>query len=163
MFWNSLLWCNRYILYGLIAQKNVELDHLEDEISKNEKQIENQRSKTRPIVLSENESSPIPNQEHDASLMNAINLFLLKFQSIINVMEVGTTIITENSESSDIMLFDFQKLIAKCKSGCDKLIDRSIQLLSAVATLTDNRNSRGHLSDFTAMLPITSRSSNSSN
>ena len=154
----------RYILYGLIAQKNVELDHLEDEISNKEKQVENQRSKIRPTVMSQNESPSIPNQEHDASLMNVINLFLLKFQSIINLMEVGTIVITDNSDSSDLMLYDFQKVIAQCKLGCDKLIERSIQLLSAVATITDNRNSRDHLSDFTAMLPITtSRSSNSSN
>jgi len=147
----------------LIAQKNLELDHLEDEISNKEKQVENQRSKIRPVVTSQNDSPSIPNQDQDTCFMNAINLFLLKFQSIINVMDVGTLIIG-NSDSSDLMLFDFQKVIAQCKSGCDKLIERSILLLSAVATITDERNSRDHLSDFTAMLPITtSRSSNSSN
>lgn len=147
----------------MIAQKNLELDHLEDEISNKEKQVENQRSKIRPVVTSQNDSPSISNQDQDTCFMNAINLFLLKFQSIINVMDVGTLIIG-NSDSSDLMLFDFQKVIAQCKSGCDKLIERSILLLSAVATITDNRNSRDHLSDFTAMLPITtSRSSNSSN
>ena len=116
----------------MIAQKNLEIDHLEEDISQKEKQLENQRSKARPTLTPQHQSR-ISNQEHvDASSTSAVQMFLAKYQGIINFMDLG--IVIDNSDA-----LDFPRILLLCKSGCDKLIERTMQLISAITTGTDKK------------------------
>lgn len=157
-----------YVMYGLIAQKNNEIDRLEDEISDMEQSLEHHRSKSHqqmsePISSnsifenrnSSNSRSP-RKQEQESAIASQ---FMAKFQSILNTMDLKVTLLTDQGNP---IFFDFPKVIEQCNLGCTLLVERTNQLVASV-TSTDSSSNKQRSWDYPAIPPLaTSRSSNSS-
>jgi hypothetical protein len=155
-----------YVMYGLIAQKNNEIDRLEDEISEMEQSLERHRSKSHQqseaissnsIFENRNSSHSRSPRKHEQELAIA-SQFMTKFQSILSSLDLKVTL----KDQGNPVFFDFPKVIEQCNLGCTLLIERTSQLVASV-TSTDSSSNKQRSWDYPVIPPLaTSRSSNSS-
>ncbi|XP_057365012.1 girdin homolog [Daphnia carinata] len=154
-----------YVMYGLIAQKNNEIDRLEDEISDMEQSLEHRRTKSHqrsePASSNshlENRNSSIMKSPHKQDQeLSITSQFVAKFQKILNSMELQITL----TEEANPMFCDLPKMLEQCNLGCTLLTERTTQLVASV-TSTDSMSSKQQSWDYPAIPPLaTSRSSNS--
>ncbi len=151
-----------YVMYGLIAQKNNEIDKLEDEIGDLEQSLEHHRSKSHQPsdknyegTISSTSRSP-RKQEQEFAIASQ---FMAKFQSILSSMELQITL----NEQGNPLFFDFPKVIEQCHLACSLLIERTAHLVASV-TSTDSSSNKQRQWEYPNIPPLaTSRSSNSSN
>lgn len=155
-----------YVMYGLIAQKNNEIDRLEDEISEMEQSLEHRRTKSHQQSEPASSHSHLENRntsnmrsphKQDQELSIA-SQFVAKFQKILNSMELQITL----ADQANPMFCDLPKMIEQCNLGCTLLTERTTQLVASV-TSTDSVSNKQQSWDYPAIPPLTtSRSSSSS-
>lgn len=157
-----------YVMYGLIAQKNNEIDRLEDEISDMEQSLEHRRSKSHQQSEPVSSNSHLENRNSSNSRspnkqeqeLTIASQFIAKFQKILNTMELQITL----ADQANPMFCDLPKMMEQCNLGCALLIERTSQMVASV-TSTDNASSKQQSWDYPEVPPLaraTSRSSNSS-
>lgn len=129
-----------YVMYGLIAQKNTEIDRLEDEVSDLEQSLEQHRSKcaqTNDKIFECNitsTSSRTPRkQEQELAIASQ---FMSKFQSILGFMEIQNTL----SENGYSLNFDFPKVIEQSNQACALLMERIGYLVASVTSTDSSTN-----------------------
>lgn len=149
-----------YVMYGLIAQKNNEIDRLEDEISDLEQSLEHHRSKNnQPIdktyegAISTTNRSP-RKQEQELAI---VSQFITKLQSILSSMDLQIALV----EQGNPLFFDFPKVIEQCHQGCALLVERTAHLVASV-TSTDSSSSKQPQWDYPTIPPLEHTSSRSS-
>ena len=151
-----------YVMYGLIAQKNTEIDKLEDEIGDLEQNLEHHRSKSHQPsdknyegTISSSSRSPRKQEQEFA----VASQFITKFQNILSSMELQITL----TEQGNPLYFDFPKVMEQCHLACSLLVERTAHLVASV-TSTDSSSSKQRPWDYPNIPPLaTSRSSDSSN
>lgn len=131
-----------YVMYGLIAQKNQEIDGLEDEIAALEKSVERLRCRTNVQDPSQHQAQPAASKvgkAHQNEKFAGIHV-LIKFQSIIDTVGVAVNIISENNQISSL---DATTAMGLCKMANDMLQTKIANLVSTVtatslSTVTDD-------------------------
>ena len=139
-----------YVLYGLIAQKNSEIERLEDDISDLERKIENSRMQQPPadVLLIDPRDSTTPPltdlMKHSNYADDMAALFAAKLEGIAGLLEL------------DANLTDLQ-------AACDQILERIVQLVASVAESSSQNSGGGTNKQYYNGPPlVTSRSSNSS-
>lgn len=128
-----------YVLYGLIAQKNSEIDRIEDEISEMEQKIEHQRLVNQQLAAAEgqadstNASSYSPGRQREQEITSA-TLFISKLQNILNSMEMNISL-TEPSGSCAPP--EIPNVLEQCNLGCNLLMERVNQMVASVTESTN--------------------------
>lgn len=138
-----------YVLYGLIAQKNTEIDRLEDEISELEQNIEQARIQQQPglaeMLLTDPTGSPSPPNKERPKAEETATLFISRIQAVLSLLELSNANL---NDSSDL------------ESACNQLMERVSQMVASVAEASSG-NGNSNRSYYGPPL-ATSRSSNSS-
>lgn len=148
-----------YVMYGLIAQKNNEIDRLEDEISDMEQNLEHHRSKNnqtsdKSYEVATTSRSP-RKQEQELAITSQ---FITKFQSILNSMELQISL----TEQGSPLFYDVAQVIAQCHQGCALLVERISHLVASV-TSTDSSSTKQPQWDYPSIPALEHASSRSSN
>lgn len=151
-----------YVLYGLIAQKNSEIDRLEDEIGDLEQSLEHHRSKTNQPAMSEkNQETTLPStsrsprkQEQEAAL---VTQFITKFQNILNSMELQVVLVDQGNP----VFFDFPKVVEQCNLACTLLVERTMNLVASVTTTNSNPTRQLSWDNYPNVPPLDARSHSS--
>lgn len=129
-----------YVLYGLIGQKNNQIDHLEENISQLERRLEphppsNSSSRmhtNRSVVfqqcLQQDDQLPVTSRDE-------LIAFLGTFQSIVNKLDINF-----NFPKPDAVpkLLNYSDILTECQSTCVLLEERIDSLLTL---LTDSERS----------------------
>ena len=123
-----------YVMYGLIAQKNQEIDELEDEIAALEKSVERMRCRTNVHDPSQQPAAQPAASKVGKGQQNekfaGIHV-LVKFQSIIDAVGVAVNIISENNQISSL---DATTAMGLCKMATDLLQSKIANLVSTVTS-----------------------------
>lgn len=152
-----------YVMYGLIAQKNTEIDRLEDEVSDLEQSLEQHRTKCMPSTSDKVYESNVASTSNRSPRKQELELaitsqFMSKFQSILGLMEIPNTL----AEQGNSLIFDFPKLVDQCNQSCTLLIERISQLVASV-TSTDSSSTKQQQWDYPTVPPLEKSPSRSSN
>lgn len=123
-----------YVMYGLIAQKNQEIDDLEDEIGGLEKSVERLRCRvnvhTDPSQEQTQQTTAKIGRTNQNEKFAGIHV-LVKFQNIIDAVGVSVNIISENHQLSSL---DATTAIGLCKMASDMLLTKIANLVSTVTS-----------------------------